>query len=645
MNDKAKTVKDILHAAESAAKAGDTASAIALYSRVLAKLPGHSKAKKALQRLRKNAGMPASLTQGDVDQVVALLRSGQFAAVIQRTGLLLSIAPKEPLLHNIMGMGLSHLGSFKDAVSHFSASIRARPSSGEAHANMGAALLELAEPERAITALQKAVKYKPDFAEAYQNLGTAYTAVSRAQDALSNYEQALSLQPGYVNALNGKGVVLKQLGRLDEAIAAFQAGLAIAPKDADLLTNLSYAYSENNDDEKAVQALEQALKTVPDNAEIWYRLGVQLSQLGRIKAAFAALDQAVVLAPDMAKAYRTMTTLKRLDPNDPRIEKMRTLFNAHRDDADLRMHLGFALGKVAEDARDHETAFAHWRIGNDIRRSGFDYAIAQDQTLVERIKQIFNAQFTSTVQNTTDKPIFVLGMMRSGTTLIEQILASHSQVAGAGEQAFVNRFARRHLPEIATAADFDFSTFAGDYLDCLARIPAIPAATRRIVDKMPINFLWIGLIHAVFPRAIIINMSRDARDICLSIYKTYFDADQHQYAYDLDELAQFYALYHDLMQHWDRVLPGVVYHCSYEAVTQSPEAEIRRLLDHCGLPWEPSVLNFHKSDRVVKTASVSQVRQKVYQSSVANWRNFETALTPLTKILKAAGCLGPEAAR
>ncbi len=640
MAQKTGTIRQIMAEAETARKAGDLQRAAALYAGILSRMPGHGGAKKALRRLQRQMGIQGgALTQAEVNDLVRIFQTGQARRAADMARLLIGKAPKEPVLHNILGMALVRLGQMNEAAAAFRAATRLRPGFAEAHGNLGGVLLQLGQPEQALTALDRAIALKPDLVEAHQNRGIALTQIGRLPEALKSTEQALALDPRHATALNSKATILKDLDKTQEAIACFKEALEIDPDNPVTLTNLAYALDALDQTEQATGYLRRAVELAPDNSEAWYHLGVQLSALGQIDEALAALARACEADPANGEAWRTITTLKKFRGDEPEIERITQAHAAAEPDSAARMHLGFALGKIHEDTGAHDAAFEYWREANAIRRRDFDFDISLYEEQADRIKRIFDRDFFAARENAgnpSDKPVLIVGMMRSGTTLAEQIIASHSQAAGAGEQTLVTRFGEANLDRFEQSPFPDLGDFARDYL---ARLDRYGEQALRVVDKMPANFFWLGLVRAAFPNATIINMQRDGRDTCLSIWKNYFVTHGHAYAYDLDELARFYLIYRDLMDHWESVLPGGVFNCAYEELTRNPAHEARRLLDACGLEWEPGVLEFHKARSIVKTASVGQVRQGIYQSSVKGWERYERQLAPLIETLEKAGRL------
>jgi hypothetical protein len=293
------------------------------------------------------------------------------------------------------------------------------------------------------------------------------------------------------------------------------------------------------------------------------------------------------------------------------------------------MHVAFALGRVCDDSGHYDEAFAYWKVGNSLKRKTLKYDLQEDKARIAAIKSRYSADYLRSAPNsgiTDETPIFVVGMIRSGTTLMEQILASHPQVQGADENIWfpdaVGR-PRNFTPE-------DLTRIGNSYLTRVRG--AFGKAPRFVVDKLVANWLYIGEIHQALPNARIICMRRNPLDSCLSAYSCLF-AEYHHYCYDMDELAGSYRLFDDLMEHWSKVLPGKVYVQSYEALLEDPENTVRKILAYCDLPFDPRCLEFDRSSRPVRTASYQQVRSKLYASSVGRWKNYETHLSAWMPLL------------
>ncbi len=624
------SIRDFLANAEQAERAGDLARAAAIYENILAHVPKHSKARKALLKLRKSAASGGGkITQADADSLIAALNSRAFEQVVDRCGALLVHNRKEPFLYNIQGLALGQLGRSKAAISSYKQAVKLNPAFAESLNNLGMLLVSLDRPEEAVVQLNKAIKVRPSYLEAHQNLGVALTTLGRLAEALKAYDKAIELNPKYANALNSRAALYNQMMQPDKAIQDYESALRITPDDSEIHANLSYALVSAGHSEAGLARIEKAVQLNSKNTAALLRYAIQLNEHGRNDEAKDQLRSLLALEPKHAEALRILSGLQKVTADAAFVPVMKDLMSDPETDADSKVHLGFGLGKALEDMGDHETGFSYLKTANDLNFARLSYSQADENVRFAQLKNTFSAVAVKDfgpARNTATQPILIVGMMRSGTSLVEQILASHSQVWGAGElMAATQNAAKTNISEGSIDPD-EVSQFAVGYLAELSRNAD---NSPRITDKMPGNFAHIGLMKLAFSNVKIVNMVRDPRDNCYSIYKNFFDTAAHQYAYDLEHLANFANQYKSLMRHWHNVFPGQIYDCNYEALTENQEEESRKLLAYCELDWEPQILDFHKTKRSVRTASVNQVRQKIYKSSVRSWERVADGLKPL----------------
>ncbi len=427
-------------------------------------------------------------------------------------------------------------------------------------------------------------------------------------EAVASYNKALAIKPDYAEAHSNLGNALKDLGKLDEAVASYNKALAIKP----------------------------------DYAEAYSNLGNALQSLGKLDDAVASYHKALAIKPDYAEAHRHLARVKKYSENDEDIRSMEQNYANLEINDEQRMHLAFGLGKAFEDLQQYEKAFDFFVEGNTLRRKAYRYSVDDDAVFFNKIKKALNTSFFAKHQHTGYKgerpPIFILGMPRSGTTLVEQILASHPQVHGAGELETLRQIILNDFDK-GNGVDFPESTKQADGADFeCAGIKYTRDSRKRsldsqfVTDKMPDNFKYIGLIKLMLPDAKVIHCRRDPADTCLSIFKNYF-IKQHKYSHDLRELGRYYNLYRDLMEHWHSVIPGFIHDIQYENMVTDQVGQTRALLKYCGLEWNDACLEFHKTDRPVATASAAQVRRPIYNSSVQLWKKYEKQLSPLLEIL------------
>jgi tetratricopeptide (TPR) repeat protein len=393
---------------------------------------------------------------------------------------------------------------------------------------------------------------------------------------------------------------------------------------------------------EAMDWYAKAIRLEPRYAEAHHNLANAQKALGRQQEALASYARALAARPGYAEAHRNLSAIKTYAAGDPQIAEMERLAaNPRLADRD-RMHLGYALAKAWEDTGRTTQAFAQLELAGRLRKKELGYDIAQDREHFATIRRVFGGEAASAgevpaePERLSKRPIFILGMPRSGTTLVEQILASHTHVHGAGEMGALNRLAGRALADIGRAPDAgaalrqSLPVVRAGYDKTLAG-----AGTEKpiVTDKMPSNFRWIGFIRHALPEAIIIHVRRNPVATCWSVYKTYFATSGNGFSYDLDDVAGYYRLYRELMDFWRERFPGAIYDLDYERLTEDQEAETRKLLAHCGLDWEDACLAFHETKRAVETASAGQVRRAMYKGSSDEWRKFERELSGLLQAL------------
>jgi tetratricopeptide (TPR) repeat protein len=541
---------------------------------------------------------------------------------------------------------LPTFGRAEEAIAHYERILAVRPDSADAHFKLGNVLLALGRHQEAMARYEQALAIRADHAEAHNNLGHALLALGRASEAISRYTRAIAIRPGFAEAHNNIGCALQQLERFKEAIAYHERALVIKPDYAEAHTHLGGALHRLDLAEDASAHCRKSIALNPNYADAHYGLGIALEALGRSDEARGALERAVQLAPRRAQYHLALALSGRFRAGDARLAAIEELM---RDPAPLsdedQICLRFALGKAFADLEQHEPSFRHFLEGNALKRRQTAYDEAATLRFFERIQTIFTRELMQEKHGGGDPsrtPVFVVGMPRSGTTLIEQILASHSKVFGAGELEEFGKAvfglgqaigASVTFPEIVPILSAEHLRQLGaSYLD-LVSAGAGPAA--RIVDKLPLNFAFVGLIHLALPNARIICARRDRIDTCLSCFSTLFGGNQ-PHTYDLGELGRYHRAYEAVIQHWRTVLPeGVLLEVQYEDVVEDLEGEARRMVHHCGLEWEEACLAFHETPRSVRTASVAQVRQPIYRSSVGRWRPYKHLLQPLFQALDA----------
>jgi len=570
-------------------------------------------------------------------------QSGRHAAAIDLIGQAIGLRDDVPVYHNNLGVALGELGRFGEAAAHYQRALTLKPDYAEAHNNLGIALKEQGKLDEAIAHYQHAVALKPGYAEAHNNLGNGLKQQGKLNEAMAHYQRALALKPDYAEAHNNLGIALEEQGKLDEAIAHYKRAVAVKPGSADIHNNLGNVFKQQGKYGEAIAHYQRAIALKPDYAEAHNNLGIALKEQGQFDEAQRASERALQLAPRNGLYYRQLFDGMRVVAGDRGLAAAEKLAE---DMASLpvgdQKELHFALGKAYADLKQRERSFRHFLEGNALKRREFVYDEPGMLGFLDRVRAVFTAELMHSKRdlgNPSMVPIFIVGMPRSGTTLVEQILASHPEVFGAGELTEFSKAVTSlgmsngalSYPEAVPALSAEeLRQLGASYLDAV--VAAAPVA-ERITDKMPGNFSFVGLIHLALPNARIIHMRRDPIDTCLSCFSLLFTGDL-PYGYDLGELGRFYRAYQTLMEHWRQVLPaGVMLEIRYEEVVADIERQARQIVAYCGLEWDDACLAFYKTQRPIQTASATQVRQPIYRTSVGRWKRYQHFLQPLIKEL------------
>lgn len=521
-------------------------------------------------------------------------------------------------------------GRINHAVKLYKRALSLRPGYADAHNNLGAAFLSQGRIIDAITHYRHAIALNPMHGNAHNNLGTALVSLGLFADAIPAYKRALALNPRQAETHFSLGIALAAQGRIDDAIASYREALLLRSDYAEAHNNLGNLLANRGNTDEAIGHLQKALAGNPHNAETLNNLGCAFRDLGRFEEAMALYDRAIALRPASAEVHYNRSEIKTYGPGDTDLAVLKTLAGSNDMPSGKAPYIHFALAKALEDSGDYDGAFEQLRRGNDLRRDQIHYDESVDEEMFRRTTSVFNRSRFDRHKDCGDPsnaPIFVLGMPRSGSTLIEQILASHPQVHGAGELEDLAACLPPGFPESVAQLDGEALRRIGQ--SYLARLPRLPDGKVRIVDKLPHNFLRIGLIRMILPNARIIHTLRDPIDTCVSCYSKLFTNGQH-FTYDLAELGRYYRRYCRLMTHWQSVIPAdAILNVTYENVVDDLEGQARRLIRYCGLPWDDRCLSFYKTSRIVKTASAISVRKPVFRSSLQRWRKYGAGIQAL----------------
>ena len=569
--------------------------------------------------------------QGNLEQAVTAYRN------------VIRINPAAVEAFNNLGVMLKDMGQLKEAAQAFQQALKIQPGFAVAAFNLGNVYFSLKRNNDAIQAYQQALSIKPDYADAWFNLGNVYLADGLNEQAITSYKKTVQARQDFAEAYFSLGKTYQATDRFDEAIANYTNAILYKPAYIEAYIKLGNTYSDIGHYAEARENYHQALHLHPESTDALYGIARSLIDEGKFTEANTILRRILSLNPGHAKSYHSLTSTKIFTSADDDIQAMEHLLQDNGLSAEDKILINFSLAKAFEDIHMYDKSFHFLQAGNNLKRKTFDYDIAGIKSFFSSIKDIFSRKYFShrnEYGGDNKMPIFIIGMPRSGTTLVEQILASHPAVSGAGELTDLKRIIFNtspkltydNFPENAVSLDAgDIERFASEYIRCLN---SHKRDATYVTDKMPGNFLYIGLIKLMFPQARVIHCVRDPIDTCLSIYKQLF-VGIHRYAYNLEELGHYYCYYLGLMEHWRNTLPQFIFNIHYEELVSDQEVQTRRLLDHCELPWDDACLSFHRSNRPVKTASLAQVKQPIYRGSIDKWRHYEQHLEPLLRILKA----------
>ncbi|MCC7488970.1 MAG: sulfotransferase [Gammaproteobacteria bacterium] len=477
-------------------------------------------------------------------------------------------------------------------------------------------------------------------------LGLVAAASGRFANALEFIDEAIRLDGRHAEYHAHRGRCLVALRRVGEAAAAAGHALALEPGDALTLDTLGVVFSHANDHARAARAFAGAVRLAPRHPGYQFNLGASLKFIGDFTGAERAFEAAIALSPRFWKAYSSRSELRRQTPEHNHVAALESLLANAAPDADGELHLRHALAREYEDLGDSARAFAHLAAGKARKRRAMAYDSGRDQALFDAVRAAFPAaRLAVPAAAAADAaPIFVVGMPRTGTTLVERILSSHPSVVSVGESQNLPLALRRAAGgsarevldpgTLARCQDLDFAAIGREYLAATA-----PPGAMRFVDKMPLNFLYVGVIRLALPSARVVCLRRHPLDTCLGNYRQLFSlgVTYYDYAYDLADTARYYLLFDRLMAHWRMAAPGFVHELSYEGLVADQQGETRRLLEFCGLPWDEACLHFQENAAPVATASAVQVREALNSRSVGRWRRYQAELAPARAVLEAAG--------
>jgi tetratricopeptide (TPR) repeat protein len=623
-----------------------------------------------------NTAEPTGTLDSALTHATRLLNTAP-AAAAEQAAEILKVIPDQPNALALHGLALGRMGRGEEAIAALKRAVFLMPALPDAWRALGDHYTALEMPEaadgayaqsirhstrdpklmgaalalvenripEAEAALRDHLKRHPTDVAAIRMLAEVAARIGRLGDAENLLARCLELAPGFAAARQNFAMVLHRLGKPEAALVQVEKLLADEPRNPGYRNLRAAVLGRIGEYGASIAQYREVLAEYPNQAKIWMSMGHALKTAGRNAESIDAYVESITRAPNLGEAYWSLANLKTFRFTAEQTQAMRTQLAGDQLTAEDRYHFDFSLGKALEDAGEYAESFAHYHEGNRLRRAMLKYDADETHAHVERSKRLFTRDFFVERRDwgcPAPDPIFVVGLPRSGSTLIEQILASHSKVEGTMELADVAMLSRivaaRTTRPGVSAYPRALEKFSAEELRGFGERYLTQTRIQRktpapfFIDKMPNNFAHLGFIHLMLPNSKIIDARRHPLGCCFSGFKQHFARGQ-SFSYDLEEIGRYYRDYVELMAHFDAVLPGRVHRVFYEDMVENTEAEVRRLLAYCGLEFEPGVLKFHENQRAVRTASSEQVRQPIFRDGMEQWRHFEPHLDALKRAL------------
>lgn len=519
---------------------------------------------------------------------------------------LLNRAPNEAVVLHLLGLVYFEQNSTAKAEKLLLQAIKIQPDLGEAHNNLANLFIQEGKYKKAITYFNTVIKLNPNNATTHYNLAIAYENTKATDNAISHYKIAIKLKPDFVESYINLASLSNNLGDLKQSSEYYQ----------------------------------KALELVPNISQVERNFGTVLIGLGKIDDAIKHFSTALKVEPEDGDAFRQKAFITHYESYNEELKFSENIYQSRVLNDESKMHFAFGFGKAYEDLKDFDKSFDYYKKANNLKKQNLNFNINEWSDYISQQISVFDKSLFESNKNighNDNTPIFILGMPRSGTSLVEQILNSHNRVSGAGEVSILNQviskaFKMKFYPKNLDTSNIKLLNLLGkNYCD---QIKAKGEKGTFITDKMTGNFIHIGIIKLILPEAKIIHCERNALDNCWSIFKNYFSNNGHQYAYDLSDLALYYKEYQRLFEHWNNLFPDSIHSVQYENLVNQQKNETESLLEHCNLEWDENCMRYYELENVVKTASSSQVRKPIYKQSIESWKNYKEHLTLLTDVLE-----------
>ena len=492
------------------------------------------------------------------------------------------------------------------------------------------------------------INNNPKIVFLYNLLGLILVEQKKTEQAMIYYEKGVKIDPSYGMIYNNIGLLLfenKTKDNIKKVENLYKKAITLDNKIPEPHNNLGNLYDFIDKIDEAINCYKKAIDINPRFAYAHHNLGSAYVSIGKFEDAKKHFKESLKLNPNFMVTHRSLSRITKYNVNNEHFHELKKIYkNISIEDSKNRIELSFALGKAYEDTKNFDKSFAHYKEANFLARKKIDFSLKLEKEKFKKIKSLYNKNLYDKYENSgclDQSPIFIIGMPRSCTTLVEQILSSHSKVYGAEEVDFIPYLIKKNFGDnnlrlfFEGIENFEKSSLKKIGEEYIIKMKEISKGSDRSTDKLPINFLYVGFIKLILPKSKIIHCFRNSKDNCLSIFKNQFNSGKIKFAYDMNEITEYYNLYNDLMLYWNNLLPNFIYDIKYEKLISDTKTEIKKLLNYCDLDWSEACLNFHKNKRSIKTASEAQVRNKIYRSSIDSWKNYEKYLNEYFVKLKS----------
>ena len=597
-----------------------------IFQSILKKFPQNLRALEGLKKLKiKSLNIPVS-SQSHLIELEKHFNQRDYTTVIEKGKLYLkNFKENVHVVQNLLGVSYEINKEFDHALESFQSALYLKPDYYEAYYNLGNLYSTLGKFRNAIENYKQALHFKKDYHQVYNNLGSAYFQINELDLAVSNLNKAINYNPNNINTHNNLGLLLTNFKKFEEAEKHFKKAIELNPNFYQAFNNLGVSQKENKNFDKAMESFDKALEIEPSFAKAHNNIALIHLFRGNIELSIKFFENAVKHNPKLSEAHRNLSTIKKYKNIDKQMESMIDLYFSLDLNNENKMHICFALGKANEDIGEIKKSFEFYEEANKIKNVNSYYDKKEQEKLFIENKSLFlNSNIKPPQDINEKKHIFIVGMPRSGSTLIEQILSNHTLVNGMGESDIIYKCVKKLKSlDKKTLSQESLKSFKINFQTELSNFNLKKTC---VTDKSLLNFKWIGYILSSIPNAKIINITRNPNAVCWSIFKHFFNGSEHNYAYCLNNIKSFFQLYLKYMDFWNKKFSKYIYNLSYESLTQNQRTETHKLLTYLELNWEERCFDFHKNSRLVETASAAQIRKKIYTNSSKEWEKFKPHL-------------------